>query len=493
MNSAAGIVIFDNMGRVLLLNRTDEQGWGLPGGKCEDGETFLAAAVRETKEETGWTPTRLRPVKIVTNPDGFHFCCFRADSEDAFSPAIDPAEHIAAQWFEVAALPAQLFMCTADLVASAGSVAAMDRNDINGWLEVRDNPISVAGVYPYRGASLPEPAEADKIYNVLRPPEELSDPETIASIKLVPWIDDHTMLGDAAGGIPAEEKGIAGVVGEDVYFENDTLYANIKLFSSAQARKVGAGKKELSLGYQCKYEYAPGVYLGQPYDFVQRCIRGNHIASVGSGRMGPMVAVLDHFDVTFDEDDMADVTKEDDKEKKPAEGETAAAKDNADGGGEKKAMTMEEIGAAIAAFAPVVEQYKALQAAVSGGGEKTDTVATDEEEKKDDKKPTAVAMDHADFLRMTGQRDKLVNRLTPFVGVFDHAEMTQAQVTAYGLEKLGLSGKAPKGQEAGYLAGYLVAREETPQRRQQSSVAMDAADAPVKSEWLKAAGVVVKS
>ena len=44
-------------GKILLLHRQDHtsQGntWGIPGGKLEKGETYIQAAIRETKEETG--------------------------------------------------------------------------------------------------------------------------------------------------------------------------------------------------------------------------------------------------------------------------------------------------------------------------------------------------------------------------------------------------------------------------------------------------------
>ena len=51
----AGVVACDNSGEVLLLRRSDEGTWGLPGGGVEPGETWQGAAERECVEETGWT------------------------------------------------------------------------------------------------------------------------------------------------------------------------------------------------------------------------------------------------------------------------------------------------------------------------------------------------------------------------------------------------------------------------------------------------------
>ena len=50
----ATAVILDNRQRVLLHRRRDFHVWALPGGRIEPGETGEAAAVRETREETGY-------------------------------------------------------------------------------------------------------------------------------------------------------------------------------------------------------------------------------------------------------------------------------------------------------------------------------------------------------------------------------------------------------------------------------------------------------
>jgi 8-oxo-dGTP diphosphatase len=51
----AGLVLRDASGRVLLLRRRDDETWGLPGGGLEPGESWAQAALRECREETGWT------------------------------------------------------------------------------------------------------------------------------------------------------------------------------------------------------------------------------------------------------------------------------------------------------------------------------------------------------------------------------------------------------------------------------------------------------
>ena len=57
MLQGALILVLNNTGHVLLLQRHPSakfapRQWGYPGGKIEEGETPLEAAIRETREET---------------------------------------------------------------------------------------------------------------------------------------------------------------------------------------------------------------------------------------------------------------------------------------------------------------------------------------------------------------------------------------------------------------------------------------------------------
>jgi len=88
--------------------------------------------------------------------------------------------------------------------------------DLNGWYEIKGNPLSKVGVFPYSGAQVGLPDRADEVFMVYRPEEELSNEACIESFRLVPWIEDHTVLGSpAVGATPAEEKGVHGVTGDN--------------------------------------------------------------------------------------------------------------------------------------------------------------------------------------------------------------------------------------------------------------------------------------
>ena len=64
-------------GRLLVIRRTDNGLWSLPGGGMEPGETVGGAVIREVREETGYDvkPTRLvgvfsDPAHVVAYDDG---------------------------------------------------------------------------------------------------------------------------------------------------------------------------------------------------------------------------------------------------------------------------------------------------------------------------------------------------------------------------------------------------------------------------------------
>lgn len=59
---AVTILLHNEDGLILGVSRKDDHtSFGLPGGKCEDGESDVEAIVRETKEETGLDVTNVRP------------------------------------------------------------------------------------------------------------------------------------------------------------------------------------------------------------------------------------------------------------------------------------------------------------------------------------------------------------------------------------------------------------------------------------------------
>jgi len=65
--SATAIVV-NKAGELLMVHKTDNNLWALPGGGMDPGESISQTVVRETKEETGMDVEVTGVVGIYTNP-----------------------------------------------------------------------------------------------------------------------------------------------------------------------------------------------------------------------------------------------------------------------------------------------------------------------------------------------------------------------------------------------------------------------------------------
>ncbi|KLL11595.1 MULTISPECIES: NUDIX hydrolase [Protofrankia] len=61
-------VVTDPDGRILMVHKTDNDLWALPGGGMDLGESITDAAIRETKEETGIDIEVTGLIGVYTNP-----------------------------------------------------------------------------------------------------------------------------------------------------------------------------------------------------------------------------------------------------------------------------------------------------------------------------------------------------------------------------------------------------------------------------------------
>jgi ADP-ribose pyrophosphatase YjhB (NUDIX family) len=102
------VAAFDGDGRAVLIQRSDNKRWALPGGYAEIGSPPSANALREFREETGFEAELERLVGVYDNkhfssvsPYQFYICLFRAritGGEATVSPEtldvrlVDPAD-----------------------------------------------------------------------------------------------------------------------------------------------------------------------------------------------------------------------------------------------------------------------------------------------------------------------------------------------------------------------------------------------------------------
>lgn len=377
---------------------------------------------------------------------------------------------------------------------------AQDKKEIdhNEFWYIKNNPLSKVGVFPYLGRQISPELEPDKIYQVLRPEEELNNEETLNSCKLIPIINDHVMLGTKPGMMKPEEKGIDGISGEEVYFKDGTIFDDLKIFAESMKNDIENGKKELSMGYFCDYELTEGEYNGEPYQAIQRNIRFNHIALVDEGRMGADVRVMDKS-ITFD---TIKEIKEMQKKQTKSLGKSALDEDieeivkdecnTQDEVVDKRAL-IDEIGGILKdkvdeeLLRTILEKAEKLAYNDSEESADDEDVKEDEpkeeakdeeiieeplavtEEKKDEEPAAEVTVSNGEaevtvsldeMVKQIGQRDALVDAIKPIIGDNkNYKTMTTSQVAKYACDKLDL--KVSKGQEVSVIRGYIAGHKKS--------------------------------
>ena len=68
MVPSVNVVVINDQGEILLIRRSDNDNWAVPGGAIDLGESMTQAAIRETKEESGIDCEITGLVGIYTDP-----------------------------------------------------------------------------------------------------------------------------------------------------------------------------------------------------------------------------------------------------------------------------------------------------------------------------------------------------------------------------------------------------------------------------------------
>ena len=178
------------------------------------------------------------------------------------------------------------------LVPLAFDRASVRTMDENGFMHVAASHITKATVNPYQGREIPGWKEAgldpDHIYHGLRDPEELQ--KSIPTWSGLPLHIEHHI--DSAD--EPQKLTRVGTVGTEVVWNDPYIDAPLTVWDKTAIDSIKDGSfRELSCAYRYDPDFTAGEYEGQPYDFVMRNIRGNHVALVEEGRAGRDVLVAD--------------------------------------------------------------------------------------------------------------------------------------------------------------------------------------------------------
>lgn len=65
---SVNVVVENDKGEILMIRRTDNDNWALPGGAIDLGESVAEAGVRETREETGVDVEIIGLVGVYSDP-----------------------------------------------------------------------------------------------------------------------------------------------------------------------------------------------------------------------------------------------------------------------------------------------------------------------------------------------------------------------------------------------------------------------------------------
>jgi len=160
----------------------------------------------------------------------------------------------------------------------------------NGYLKATAN-FARTGIYRYLGSEIGVKDRPDHIFKVLRPASEVFSEDSLKTFSNLP-----VTLGHPESPLDAKntKEHARGYSGDSVTRSDNYVRGNITIVDEDTIREVDSGNKQISLGYIADYEERYGLTLeGEDYDFIQKNIRGNHIAIVPTGRAGEDCYIFD--------------------------------------------------------------------------------------------------------------------------------------------------------------------------------------------------------
>lgn len=180
--------------------------------------------------------------------------------------------------------------------------------------------VARTGIQQYLASELGiEDRAPNDIISVYRPAEEVFHTDSLATYLGADVTIEH----------PAElvnsktfHNVTAGTVRSAGIKDGDFVQAELVVKSQAAIDAIHSGKVQLSAGYTAVYDPTPGFTPdNEPYDFIQRDIKINHVALVDRARAGVLARI---FDNKLEENAMSNVVLDSGRKVEVADAATAA-------------------------------------------------------------------------------------------------------------------------------------------------------------------------
>ncbi len=179
-------------------------------------------------------------------------------------------------------------------------IARFDKGQINIDACITENGyikanaiVTRSGVFIYKNPD-------GTIRRELRHPDDVKKIDSLETMKMIPITNDHPpeRLVNAKNA-----KSLAiGYTGENIQIDGDNIIANLLITDEEGVRAVvDGGKKELSLGYTVDLIDEKGVFKDEPYDYIQKNIKYNHLSIVDRARAG------NHARIALDSEDAEEI------------------------------------------------------------------------------------------------------------------------------------------------------------------------------------------
>ena len=156
-----------------------------------------------------------------------------------------------------------------------------------GFLICHNVPIARTGSQNYLAQEVGLPERYGEIIKMHRPEEEVFALETLASFEGKPVVDGHPADDVRPDNWSAYAKGTCTNVRRGNGADADKIIADLIIYDAIMQSEIEAGKRDVSCGYEYIKEIADNG------EFIQRRIRGNHVAIVDNGRAGKTVRIRD--------------------------------------------------------------------------------------------------------------------------------------------------------------------------------------------------------